>query len=60
MNDTRALAAQVLAAVALDGASLRDKLSLAQPRLADSRDRALLTALVNEGARWWLRFDAAL
>lgn len=60
MNDVRALAAQVLAAVALEGASLRDKLSQAQPRLPDSRDRALLTALVNEGARWWQRFDAAL
>ncbi|MEO6967956.1 MAG: 16S rRNA (cytosine(967)-C(5))-methyltransferase RsmB [Rhodanobacteraceae bacterium] len=60
MNDTRALAAQVLAAIALDGASLRDKLSQAQPLLGDPRDRALLTALVNEGARWWRRFDAAL
>jgi len=32
----------------------------ALPRLSDSRDRALLTALLNEGARWWPRFDAAL
>lgn len=60
MKDTRALAAQVLAAVALDGASSRERLSPAQSRLPDPRDRALLTALVNEGARWWLRYDAAL
>lgn len=60
MDDARALAAQALAAVALNGASLRDKLSQAQPLLSDPRDRALLTALVNEGARWWRRYDAAL
>lgn len=59
-KDTRALAAEVLAAVALQGASLRERLRPAQAQLADSRDRALLTALANEGARWWLRFDAAL
>jgi len=59
-DDTRALAAQVLAAVAIDGASLREALAPAQTKLADARDRALLTALVNEGARWWLRFDRAL
>lgn len=60
MNDTRALAAEVLAAVALGGASLRERLHPAQAKLADPRDRALLTALVNEGARWWQRFDPAL
>jgi 16S rRNA (cytosine967-C5)-methyltransferase len=60
MSDTRALAAQVLAETALHGASLRDRLQPAQARLPDTRDRALLTALCNEGARWWLRFDAAL
>jgi 16S rRNA (cytosine967-C5)-methyltransferase len=60
MNDTRALAAQVLAAVALDGVSLREALAPAQAQLADPRDRALLTAIVNEGARGWLRHDAAL
>lgn len=59
-DDTRALASHVLAAVAIDGASLREALAPAQTKLADSRDRALLTALVNEGARWWLRFDCAL
>ena len=60
MTDTRALAAGVLAAVALHGASLREQLRPAQAKLADPRDRALLTALCNEGARWWLRFDKAL
>lgn len=59
-RDTRALAAQVLAAVAFDGASLREALAPAQTQLADARDRALLTAITNEGARWWLRFDAVL
>jgi 16S rRNA (cytosine967-C5)-methyltransferase len=60
MTDTRALAAQALAEVALRGASLRDAMERYAPRLADPRDRALLTALLNDGARWWLRFDAAL
>ena len=60
MNDTRALAAQALADVALRGASSREVLERQAPRLADSRDRALLMALVSDGARWWLRFDAAL
>ncbi|HET6912079.1 MAG TPA: 16S rRNA (cytosine(967)-C(5))-methyltransferase RsmB [Rhodanobacteraceae bacterium] len=60
MNDTRALAAQVLAAVALDGRSLRETLAPAQMQLADPRDRALLTAIANEGARAWPRYDAAL
>ncbi|MGN6314253.1 MAG: 16S rRNA (cytosine(967)-C(5))-methyltransferase RsmB [Rhodanobacteraceae bacterium] len=60
MNDTRALAAQVLAAVVFDGASLREALAPAQTQLADPRDRALLTAIANEGARWWLRHDTAL
>ena len=59
-SDTRALAAEVLATVALRGASLRERLHPAQAKLADPRDRALLTALANEGARWWLRFDPAL
>ena len=60
MKDARVLAAQVLAAAAFDGASLRETLAPAQAGLADARDRALLTALANEGARWWLRHDAAL
>ncbi|MBS0383323.1 MAG: 16S rRNA (cytosine(967)-C(5))-methyltransferase RsmB [Proteobacteria bacterium] len=60
LTDTRALAAQCLADVALGGASLRECLKPAQARLSDPRDRAFLTALASEGARWWLRFDKAL
>jgi 16S rRNA (cytosine967-C5)-methyltransferase len=56
----RALAAEGLAEIALSGHSLRDVADRAMPRLPDARDRALLTALLNEGARWWPRFDAAL
>lgn len=59
MTDTRALAAKVLADVALRGDSLRGRLQSAQAKLVDVRDRAFLTALCNEGARWWLRFDKA-
>ena len=58
--DTRALAAKGLADVALRGASLRDVMERNARRLADPRDRALLMALLSEGARWWLRFDAAV
>lgn len=60
MTDTRALAAQALAEIALRGASLRDAMERYAPKLPDSRDRALLMALLSDGARWWLRFDAAL
>jgi 16S rRNA (cytosine967-C5)-methyltransferase len=59
-TDTRALAAKGLAEVAMRGASLRDVMERNAPRLADPRDRALLMALLSEGARWWLRFDAAI
>lgn len=58
--DTRALAASGLAEIALRGASLRDVMERHAARLSDPRDRALLMALLSEGARWWLRFDAAL
>ncbi|TAL82859.1 MAG: 16S rRNA (cytosine(967)-C(5))-methyltransferase RsmB [Rhodanobacter sp.] len=58
--DTRALAARALAEVALRGASLRDAMERHAPKLSDSRDRALLMALLSEGARWWLRFDPAI
>lgn len=56
----RALAAQALADIALSGHSLREVADRALPRLPDARDRALFTALINEGARWWPRFDAAI
>lgn len=59
-TDTRALAAQALADIALRGASLRDAMERHARKLPDSRDRALLMALLSEGARWWLRFDPAL
>jgi 16S rRNA (cytosine967-C5)-methyltransferase len=59
-QDTRALAAQALADIALRGASLRDAMERYAPQLADSRDRALLMALLSDGARWWMRFDPAL
>jgi len=58
--DTRALAARWLAEVALRGASLREVMERSAPKLSDPRDRALLMALLSEGARWWLRFDAAI
>jgi 16S rRNA (cytosine967-C5)-methyltransferase len=59
-TDTRALAATALAEVALRGASLRDAMERHARKLHDPRDRALLMALLSEGSRWWLRFDAAL
>jgi 16S rRNA (cytosine967-C5)-methyltransferase len=58
--DARALAAKGLAEIAMRGASLRDVMERYAPRLADPRDRALLMALLSEGARWWLRFDPAV
>jgi 16S rRNA (cytosine967-C5)-methyltransferase len=60
MTDTRALAATALADIALRGTSLREAMERHAPRLPDPRDRALLMALLSEGARWWLRFDPAL
>jgi 16S rRNA (cytosine967-C5)-methyltransferase len=60
MTDTRALAAQALADIALHGMSLREAMEQRAPKLRDPRDRALLMALLSDGARWWLRFDAAL
>lgn len=59
-TDTRALAARALVDIALRGASLREVMERNAPRLHDPRDRALLMALLSEGARWWLRFDAAI
>jgi 16S rRNA (cytosine967-C5)-methyltransferase len=58
--DTRAIAAKGLAEVAMRGASLREVMERQAPRLPDPRDRALLMALLSDGARWWLRFDAAI
>lgn len=55
----RALAARALARV-VGGESLRGAFAANASRLDDSRDRALLSNLVHEGARWWLRYDAAI
>ena len=60
MTDTRALAATALAEIALRGMSLREAMERHAPKLPDPRDRALLMALLSEGARWWLRFDPAI
>ncbi len=60
MTDTRALAATALADIALRGTSLREAMERHAGKLPDPRDRALLMALLSEGARWWLRFDPAL
>jgi 16S rRNA (cytosine967-C5)-methyltransferase len=60
MTDTRALAAKALADIALHGVSLREAMDRHALKLPDPRDRALLMALVSDGARWWPRFDAAL
>jgi 16S rRNA (cytosine967-C5)-methyltransferase len=57
--DPRALAAQALAGV-VAGQSLRAAFAAAIAKLPDARDRALLSNLLHEGARWWLRFEAAL
>jgi len=57
--DPRALAAQALADV-VAGQSLRAAFAAFSTKLHDVRDRALLSSLLHEGARWWLRYDAAL
>src|SRR5262249_31543457 len=53
--------ARAVAALALQrivaGASLRAELETGSAQLADGRDRALLSALLHGGARWWLRFE---
>ncbi len=60
MSDVRALAAQALDQVVRGGVSLRTAFTQVAPRVADSRDRAFLSALLHEGARWWLRYDAII
>lgn len=56
--NVRALAAQALQRI-VAGRSLRVEFAAFSTKLDDSRDRALLSALLHAGARWWLRFDAA-
>lgn len=60
MNDARALAAQALDQIVRNGASLRSAFADVAPRLSDPRDRAFVSALLHDGARWWLRYDAML
>jgi 16S rRNA (cytosine967-C5)-methyltransferase len=57
--DLRAIAAQALARI-VAGQSRRIAFASASKKIPDSRDRALLSALLNEGARWWLRFAPAI
>lgn len=58
--DLRVRAARILAEIAIDGASLRVALTRGMQGIDEARDRALLSALVFAGARWWLRLDGAL
>lgn len=58
-GNPRALAAQALVGVAR-GESLRTVFAQVSAALSDARDRALLSSLLHEGARWWLRYDGAL
>ncbi len=55
----RAIAAQALQRI-VGGHSLRAEFATFSTKLHDPRDRALLSALLHAGARWWLRYDAAL
>ena len=57
--DARALAAQALARV-VAGESLRTVSATFSTQLQDARDRALLSSLLYEGTRWWLRYAAAV
>ncbi len=56
--NVRALAAQALERI-VEGESLRAAFATFSTKLHDARDRALLSSLLHEGARWWLRYDAA-
>ena len=55
----RATAARALQRI-VAGHSLRAEFATSSTMLHDPRDRALLSALLHAGARWWLRYDAAL
>lgn len=56
----RALAAQILDAVAHRGRSLKAELAAALPRLEDPRDRALAEAICFSALRQRVRYDEAL
>ncbi len=57
--EVRAVAAQALQRIAA-GQSLRAEFAAFSTRLPDARDRALLSALLHAGARWWLRYAVAV
>jgi 16S rRNA (cytosine967-C5)-methyltransferase len=57
--DVRAVAAQALQRI-VAGQSLRAEFAAFSTKLPDPRDRALLSALLHAGARWWLRYAAAV
>lgn len=57
--NARAVAAQALQRI-VAGASLRAELETGSAQLADGRDRALLSALLHGGARWWLRYEPGI
>ena len=56
----RAEAARSISRIVFDGISLRAEIAAAAPRIADPRDRALLSASLFSATRWWLRYEAAL
>jgi 16S rRNA (cytosine967-C5)-methyltransferase len=60
VSDARPVAARALDRIAREGVSLRAAFTAGAAELDDVRDRALLSALLHEGTRWWLRFDRAL
>jgi 16S rRNA (cytosine967-C5)-methyltransferase len=57
--DLRGIAAQALARI-VAGQSRRVVFAAMSKKLSDPRDRALLSALLSDGARWWLRFAPAI
>ena len=58
--NTRALAAQVVTEVFIQGASLTDVLAEHHKLLSNKKDQALLQELCFGVVRWWWRFDAVL
>ena len=58
--NTRALAAQIVTEVFVQGASLTDALAEQQKHLANEKDQALLQELCFGVVRWWWRYDAVL
>jgi len=59
LADARAIAALALQNI-VGGRSLRAEFAAFSTKLDDARDRALLSALLHAGARWWLRYCAAV